>query len=254
MSITITKSRYNSETNKYNKETSEGFAGRVVRIMQRSEYRNLSDTLDYSDFQTITATYALVWLGTHGLAGRRERGYVGDLPRVDHDSQFRISCGDAARDLAAHEQFGWIDCTNAFVWRGCDELVPRVDEVLDAGAVAALPVWEAEQKRLDDERLAQIAADKVRREAEAAAEAAKKAAREAKKAAKLEASKAAADADYVMVAPMKGSIVTVAGFTGTLFWIGVKEYRGQYGVRIGVKDAKGNVQWGAAKDLLCVTK
>jgi|688.fasta_scaffold184366_2 hypothetical protein len=198
------------------KATTTQHEGRVVRIERTMQSRNMSDTLDYTDIRTVECVYALVWTGG--------------------------------------EQFSFIDCSNHFAWRGADYLVPTVDETLDAGAVEALPVWEAHQKFLASERAAKAATERAKWEEMKRVEAEREAAKEAKKAAKLEASKAAADADYVMVAPMKGSIVTVAGFTGTLFWIGVKAYRGQYGVRIGVKDAKGNVQWGAAKDLLCVTK
>lgn len=223
------------------------FAGRVVRIERQTEIRNLSGTLDYTDNQSVDAVYALVWLGTHAAPGR-DHGYNRPMTYASA-SQY-----GQPRELKAEEQFAWIDCTNDFTWRGCDSLAPAVDETLDAGAVAALPVWEAHQTFLAAERAAKAAAERAKWEEMKRVEAEREAAKAAKKAAKLEASKAAADADYVMVAPMKGSVVTVAGFTGTLFWIGVKEYRGQYGVRIGVKDAKGNVQWGAAKDLLCVTK
>jgi acetyl/propionyl-CoA carboxylase alpha subunit len=245
MSIVVTG--FSTVTQSHSIAPATEFAGRVVRIERQTETRNLSGTLDYTDNQSVDAVYALVWLGTHAAPGR-DRGYNRPMTYASA-SQY-----DQPRELKAEEQFAWIDCTNDFTWRGCDYLTPTVDETLEAGAVAALPVWEAHQTFLAAERAAKAAAERVKWEESKRIEAEKAAAKEAKKAAKLEASKAAADADYVMVAPMKGSVVTVAGFTGTLFWIGVKEYRGQYGVRIGVKDAKGNVQWGAAKDLLCVTK
>lgn len=223
------------------------FAGRVVRIERQTEIRNLSGTLDYTDNQSVNAVYALVWLGTHAVPGRDYYGRA--MTYASRHTQY-----DQPRELKAEEQFAWIDCTNDFTWRGCDSLAPAVDENLDAGAVAALPVWEAHQTFLAAERAAKAAAERVKWEESKRIEAEKAAAKEAKKAAKLEASKAAADAEYAMVLPMKGSVVTAKGFTGTLFWVAVKEYRGQYAVRIGVKDAKGNVQWGAAKDVLCVTQ
>jgi hypothetical protein len=222
------------------------FAGRVVRIERQTETRNLSGTLDYTDNQQVNAVYALVWLGNHAVPGKDYYGRVMTYAEAGRYNE--------PRELKVEEQFAWIDCTNDFTWRGSDILTPTVDETLDAGAVAALPVWEAHQTFLAAERAAKAAAERVKWEESKRIEAEKAAAKEAKKAAKLEASKAAADADYVMDAPMKGSVVTVAGFTGKLFWIGVRAYRGQYKCGIGVKDAKGNVQWGAAKDLLCVTK
>ena len=43
--------------------------------------------------------------------------------------------------------------------------------------------------------------------------------------------------------PAKGTVVTVNGFTGKIFWTGVAKYRNQWNANAGVKDTKGVVQW-----------
>jgi hypothetical protein len=236
---------FSVETQRHSLAPVTAFAGRVVRIERQTETRNLSGTLDYTDNQSVNAVYALVWLGTHAVPGK---DYYGRVMTYADAGRY-----NEPRELKFEEQFAWIDCTNDFTWRGSDILSPAVDETLDAGAVEALPVWEAHQKFLAAERAAKAAAERAKWEESKRIEAEKAAAKAAKKAAKLEASKAAAELEYSIVLPMKGSTVTLDGFTGTLFWIGVKEYRGKYGVRIGVKDAKGNVRWGSGSDL-CVAQ
>lgn len=88
------------------------FAGRVVRTRTYHATRNMSDTLDYSDFRTVEVTEALVYLGREAT---EETRYVG--PRLRR-------VGDA---IPVHERFVWTDCSNHFTWRGCDHKVPEVD-------------------------------------------------------------------------------------------------------------------------------
>lgn len=219
------------------------FVGRVLRVERRSEHRNVSDTLDYSDWQTITATWALVWLGTHGLPPntvRTGRPVTGD--EVYSWERDRI------RDLAVGEQYAWLDCSNVFADRNGFSLEAEVDtfdmQLLHGGPemIEGVEVWEAFHKA----RLAREAeeARKVTaaREAAEAAEKAKRDAAAAKKAAKVAVLKADAEAKLARI-PAKGTAVTVDGFTGVIFWKGVKSYYGKWNARAGVKNAKGEVAW-----------
>ena len=65
MPITVTG--FSCETHRHSLAPETQFAGRVVRIMERAETRNVSGTLDYTDNEHLTAVYALVWLGEHGV-------------------------------------------------------------------------------------------------------------------------------------------------------------------------------------------
>ena len=219
------------------------FVGRVIRTEERIEVRNWSDTMDYTDHRTTPCTYALVWLGTHGLPpGNSYRGDGRPMAQLEiHQYD-----ADAVRDLAFYEQFGWIDCTNIFSDRHGYHLTAEVDASPETGGEplmwANLLAWESHQ-RAEVARRAEIEAAAAAKEAAAAAViAAKRAARNAKRAATEAASKAAAEAALAR-APAKGTHVTVNGFTGTVFWKGVSKYYGKWNARVGVKDAKGNVQW-----------
>lgn len=232
-------------------KTETRFAGRVLKVNKFMAHRNMSDTLDYSDWRTVECCKAFVWLGTHAVP---PNNYYGEPTTTIYaqDSTYTASLSSpcyVSRELKAEEQFAWIDCSNHFVWRGEDHLDPTVDEILEEGAVAALPVWEAHQKVLAEATAKKLAAEKAEQEEQNRIEAEKAAAMAAKKAAKLDASKAAADAEFARL-PAKGTIVTVGNFTGTLFWTGIKAYRGQYNCRVGVKDSKGNVEWANARDVL----
>lgn len=221
------------------------FQHRVLRIEKTKETRNWSDTLDYSDHRPTHCTWALVWLGTRGLpprdahyAGGRLVAYI-DAPKWD---------ADKIRDLEVHEQFAWVDCTNLFSDRNGYSLAPSVDpfdmQLLHGGPemIEGLAVWEAYHKarleKLAEE--ARIAA--AERQAIIDAEKAKKAASQAKRDTKLQAAKSEAEVLLARI-PAKGTTVTVDGFTGKVFWMGVKSYYGKWNARAGVKDAKGNVQW-----------
>ena len=219
------------------------FEGRVLRIEKRDEYRNVSDTLDYSDWQTVEAVWALVWLGTHGVAPR-----ITNHERVVTAVEVYSWDTDKVRELTIGEQYAWIDCSNVFGDRNLYTVHPEVDsfdmQLLHGGPamVEGLPAWEAFHKA----RLARLAEEARKVAAERAAiEAAAKAkadAARAKREAKAAIAKAAAEAQLVHC-PKKGATVTVAGFTGKVFWTGVSKYYGKWNARVGVKDAKGTVQW-----------
>lgn len=235
MAITVTT---------YTKSSFTLFAGRVLKVENVTETRNHSDTLDYTDHRSTECTYALVWLGTHGVpptaSGRDGRDHANWESLRDparEPSEFDAK----PRDLEYWEQFAWVDCTNLFAWRGSDHRVPEVDVTMSEGEPlmwANYLAWQAHQKGLAEKALrdAQAAAE-VRKE-----EAAKAAAKLAAKNAKLDAQKAHVEAQMVHT-PAKGTTCTVKGFTGQVFWKGVKLYRGKWRGTVGLKDAKGQVAW-----------
>lgn len=221
------------------------FAGRVLEVQKVTETRNWSDTLDYTDHRSTECTYALVWLGTHGVpptaSGRDGRTHA-NWESLRDPAQPRGEYDTKPRDLEYWEQFAWVDCTNLFTWRGSDHRVPEVDAEMGAGGEplmwANYLAWQAHQKSL---------AEKARREAEAAAaahaeEEAKAAAKRAAKVAKSDAEKALVEARMAQT-PAKGTTCTVDGFTGQVFWKGVKLYRGKWRGTVALKDAKGQVAW-----------
>ena len=246
MAITLITSDYDNNIDL----ESEVFVGRVLRVERTSETRNWSDTLDYSDYRTTQCTYALVWLGTHGFPP----GYINTPRPMAHWGSLRGAheqlpdyLTDKVRDLEYFEQFAWVDCTNLHGDRMASKLVnPIVDATIDSGEPLMLAnqiAWEGYQKSLTAKRL---------RELEAAAELARKvqaeneataAARNAKRDAKAAASKVVADAELEAVLTLKGTSVTVDGFTGTVFWMGVRQYRGTWNANAGIKDVRGEVKW-----------
>ena len=109
--------------------------GEVVQIRKYQAQRNLSDTLDYTDFQTVNVTEALVYVGR---------------TRPNHN-------GDAV-PLDAEERFRWTDCSNLFVWRGSDHRTPVGDELRHPDVVIDLCEYVEAQREL----AARAAADAVR--------------------------------------------------------------------------------------------
>ena len=217
------------------------FEGRVLRIEKTIETRNWSDTLDYTDHRSTNCTWALVWLGTHGVPPQARGRIVTDLETYSWDA-------DKARDLEVHEQYAWIDCTNLFADRNGYRLVPTVDsfdmQLLHGGPamIEGVAVWEEHRREVR----ARFEAIKKASDAEATARAAvakaKAEVRQAKLAEKHLAGKAEAEGQMARI-PAKGTQVTVDGFTGRVFWTGVTKYRGTWSARAGVKDLKGNVVW-----------
>jgi len=214
------------------------FADRVIRVKMESEIRNWSDTLDYTDMRSVTATYALVWLGTHGVPPEARHG---------RPMTYSTPCSwHVPRDLEFHEQFAWIDCTNMFVDRNGYALKAEVDG--DHGMFgeplmwANLIAWEAHHKAVAEKRAEELRIEQEARRAEEAAYQAKVAARKAKADAKDAVLKSEAEKLLARI-PAKGTTVTVDGFTGKVFWVGVSKYRGKFNARAGVKDSRGEVQW-----------
>lgn len=214
------------------------FADRVVRIEQLTETRNWSDTLDYTDMRSVTATYALVWLGTHGVPPEMRHG---------RPMAYSTPCSwHVPRDLEFHEQFAWIDCTNMFVDRNGYSLQAKVDGEYGMFGEplmwANLTAWEAYRKAAAEKRAEELRKEQESRQAAEAAAAAKKAASKAKRDAKETAERSASEKLLARI-PAKGTEVTVDGFTGKVFWVGVSKYRGKFNARAGVKDSRGEVQW-----------
>jgi hypothetical protein len=215
--------------------------GRVLKVEKTTETRNWSDTMDYSDYRSTQCTWALVYLGTHGVAPHERDGRV--ITWLQHGSW------ETPRDLTIGERFAWVDCTNLFSDRCGYTITPEVDTVGDlliAGGAEdiyeQLAAWEAHHRAAVEAR----AAEHAKKEAEYAAaqklQAEKAAARQAKKEAKEAVLKAEAEKLLARI-PAKGTTVTVGGFTGKVFWVGVSKYYGKFSARAGVKDTKGNVQW-----------
>jgi len=217
------------------------FRGRVLKVEKTIESRNWSDTLDYTDFRSTECTWALVYIGTHGVAPHT---------RVGRTITYHAPASwETPRDLEAGERFAWVDCTNLFADRNGYRLAAEVDamgDLLIAGGVEniydQLAAWEAHHKAVRDAHLAEqerIAArraeeEKIRREREES--------RLARKQAKDAIGKAVAEALLPRI-PTKGTVVTVDGFTGKVFWIGVNKYRGVWSAKAGVKDSRGVVRW-----------
>jgi hypothetical protein len=225
--------------------TTKFFEGRVLKVVKTKESRNWSDTLDYSDHRTTDVTWALVYIGTHGVPAKEAswtfRRMVADLEPGSWDIE-------KARDLEIGERYGWIDCTNLFADRFGYVLEAQVDtfdmQLLVGGPemIEGVAAWE----KFHADRWA---AEEAAREAKATADRAKYAAVYAKQEArrvaaeaKLAAGKSAAEGQLARI-PAKGTTVTVNGFTGKVFWVGVSKYYGKWNARAGVKNAKGEVQW-----------
>ena len=201
-------------------------AGRVLEVTETRELRNLSDTLDYNDWQKVKVVQALVWLGPEGKP---------------------------------EEQFTWIDCSNLFAWRGEPVKTPEVDGTPNNFMSALNPeaplMWTNlaiyKQFKIDEAREAEEARARLfaQTEAERKALYEKKSAAALKRQATDEAKCAAAEALLDRVTKGK-TYTTKAGFKGTLFWKGAKKYRGTWSARVGLKDSKGQVVWTSVDDLV----
>ena len=216
------------------------YLGRVVRVETTTETRNWSDTLDYTDMRSTTCTYALVYLGHEGKKPRHHhvgsRLFVTDAPWYEVEA---LDIGD---------RFAWVDCTNLFADRTGYRLAPVADTMGDLLLYSGVDVydelaaWEAYHKAAAEARLVELQSAEASRKAAEAAEQAKAAARQAKKQAKEDALKAEAEKLLARI-PAKGTTVTIDGFTGKVFWIGVSKHYGKFNARAGVKDSKGEVVW-----------
>ena len=230
---------------------SEVFVGRVLRVERTTVTRNWSSTMDYSDYRTTQCTYALVWLGTHDIPPE----HTNTARPMAHWSSLRLAhealpdyLTDRVRDLEYFEQFAWVDCTNLHGDRMSHRLVnPHTDS---APFISGEPLmwvnfiaWEAYMDASNRDRAAKIAAAAEARRIDEEKRVAAETARAAKREATLAATRAVADAEYAAALPFKGKMVSVDGFAGTVFWMGVKAYRGTFHANAGVRNAKGEVQW-----------
>ena len=201
------------------------YRGRVVRVMQVTETRNWSDTLDYTDHRSTNCTLALVYLGHEGKKPHGHhagRAYVSDFPWAP------------VVPLGVGDRFAWVDCTCLFSDRTGFWLSPEVDEfgavILECGAEVydELAAWD----RYNEDAVAAAAEkrriEELKREAEAKANAEVAAAKRAKD----EGLKAEAEKMLARI-PAKGTTVTVDGFTGKVFWTGATKYRGKWSARAG---------------------
>ena len=216
------------------------YLGRVVRVETTTETRNWSDTLDYTDMRSTTCTYALVYLGHEGKKPRRH--HVGNRLFVTDAPWYEVEALDIG------DRFAWVDCTNLFADRNGYSLAPVADTMGDLLLFSGVDVydelaaWEAYHKAAAEARLVELQRAEASRKAAEAAEQAKAAARQAKKQAKEDALKAESEKLLARI-PAKGTTVTIDGFTGKVFWIGVSKHYGKFNARAGVKDSKGEVVW-----------
>lgn len=102
--------------------------GEVVDVRRSRQQRNVSDTLDYSDYRFVDVTEALVWVGRTDLSGN-ERSPI--------------------------DRFKWIDCSNLFVWRGQSKQEPTIDVLRHPDVVIDYCNYleasrEAEQARVEE--------------------------------------------------------------------------------------------------------
>jgi hypothetical protein len=202
--------------------------------------------MDYSDYRTTSCTYAMIYLGHHGVPGDTTHS-ARIMTHVNVQTGMYPNTY-APRDLEVHERFAWVDCTNLFSDRFGYSLKADEDTfgdvMLHCGAEIydELAAFEAHHTAVRDARIAESARQEAIRKAAEEVEKAKKAARQAKKEAKEAELKASAE-KFLARIPAKGTEVTVDGFTGKVFWTGATKYRGSWSARAGVKNGKGEVVW-----------
>lgn len=210
-------------------DTHEEYVGRVLKTRTYIARRNMSDTLDYSDYQDVTVHEALVWLG---------ESYVDKWT------------SEEVRPTVA-EQFKWIDVSNHFTWRGearataaVDATSPR-DETWGAMWKNYFE-WEHIQLANEEARKAeQVRVAEIRKQAEAAANA-----KRAAQFAKDNELKAACEVILKNKKFAKGASVTLqSGVNGKIIWSGAKKFRNKWNARVGVKDSRGTVHWVNAADV-----
>jgi hypothetical protein len=219
----------------FDKETL--YLGRVVRVETTTETRNWSDTLDYTDMRSTTCTYALVYLGHEGKKPRHH--HVGNRLFVTDAPWYEVEALDIG------DRFAWVDCTNLFTTSALQPVADTMGDLLLYSGVDVydeLAAWEAYHKAAAEARLVELQQAEAARKAAEAAEQSKAAARQAKKQAKEDALKAEAEKLLARI-PAKGTTVTIDGFTGKVFWLGVSKHYGKFNARAGVKDSKGEVVW-----------
>lgn len=231
----ITKTNSDGSSEKF-------FIGQVLEVDHVTEERNCSDTMDYNDFRTVGAIYALVWLGTEGVKPR-------STAKGRSTAQLERSSWSKVETLDIIDQFAWVDCTNTFSYRNGFSIAPVADtfdmQLLHGGPLMLdnLVSWRELTCERQEQRRANLAAQAAEYEAAEMVKATASVKRTAVAAAKLEVSRKAANEAFKKI-PMKGTMATVDGITGTVFWTGVTKYRGSFAARYGIKNAGGAVAWG----------
>lgn len=196
--------------------------GRVIEVRRYKSHRNMSDTMDYSDWRTVDCCDALVWLGLEG----HPHGRMWESPRA----------------LEFHEQFAWIDCSNHFSDRCGYIRTPEVDAHPGTGEPimwANLLAWRSHQDGLRKEFVARREVEDEDRRSKFNIELVKRHEREKK----MMEEKEVAEQLLRTYAPAKGTSITVDDFTGTVFWSGAKLFRGKWRATVGVKDKHGAANW-----------
>lgn len=231
MSIVYTMIRAYAMTraNKTTPDSHEEYVGRVIKMRSYTADRNMSDTLDYSDYQRVTVHEALVWLG---------------------ESYTDKWTGAEVRPTIAN-QFKWIDVSNHFTWRGDALATATVDAITPRDETWGVMwknyyEWETLQRALEEKATADAArAADERKRREAAI---------AKKLADVEAknreAQAACEALLTNKKFARGATVTLkSGVSGKIVWTGAKKFRNKWNARVGVKDSRGEVHWVNASDV-----
>ncbi len=129
------------ETDTSTGKVTETFVGRVLAVTSGMAMRNCSDTLDYSDWQTVQVTTARVYYG---------RTVPADQP---HSMYLDGWTGAPGAEIPIEKRFGYVDCTNLFAWRCSVTKHATVDEGAEkdpeiAEDLAAFDVILAERSRL----------------------------------------------------------------------------------------------------------
>lgn len=157
MPIFVTEYKYDANGRYTPSSERVEYAHRVLEVRRFNSVRNMSDTLDYSDYQTVACVEALVYVG------RKTPKY-----------SFAVEGENPLVDVPVEKRFAWVDCSNHFAWRGQDHRAPHVDTdaMSDPELAEDYAAWKAAL-----EESARVAAEK--RAADEAAEKAAATAREA---------------------------------------------------------------------------
>ena len=124
------------------KEVKRVYEGRVVAQRAFNAQRNMSDTLDYSDYRHVDCAEALVY-----------RGRIGK--KYSFECQHEVDY-----ELELHQRFIWEDCSNHFVWRGAPHRAIEIDQSNDPELIEDYAAWQqlqvelaekARQQRIIDE-------------------------------------------------------------------------------------------------------
>lgn len=102
--------------------TTRTHVGRVVEVKRFKATRNMSDTLDYSDFQTVNCVTAVVYMG------RVLTQDAVDYPGYDY-AWFNGKKHLVGDKLELADRFTEVDCSNHFAWRNSSQSTAFVDDM-----------------------------------------------------------------------------------------------------------------------------